>query len=143
MIVAYHTFGKSASEYTLRKWVEAGKMDINAAPGIAIEVGCPKQPYAFSRVVASSDKVTLGGAMYSRVYNTPRRIEMGFPPCRKDIADGFIELYNWTYGLRVPFLMQEPTTSEIIAVTAQLSGPIVRQISRDWYQPENLELVEW
>lgn len=143
MRIAYHPTGDALTRYALSQWIYAAKADIAAAPGLVIRVSDPKHPYARGREVLADDRETLGGQQYSRIRGLRRRLNLEFNLCKEDEEARWQAWHEATLGGRVAFVIEEPLTRELIAVTARVSGLVTRRETYRRYQPATLELIEW
>lgn len=143
MRIAYHPTGAAVTAYALAQWLDAARLDIAAAPGTVATLADPKHPYAFGSEILADDRETQGGKRYSRIRAVRRRATLEFPSISMADDAAWQAWHLATQGGRVPFVWEEPTTRELIAVTCTVTGLVSRIEQYQRSQPVSLELVEW
>lgn len=144
MRIAYHSTGASLSDYALGVWLAAAQaaLDAVSAPGTLVTLADPRHPHRFEAAVLSDDRITQGGAVYSRILGTVRRGEFEFPTIADADAAAWRTWHAATYGGRLPFVVELPLTREVVIVKAAVEQPLVQSSYRRW-QPSQWLLTEW
>lgn len=142
MRIAYHPNGASLTDYQLDSYIQAAKANILAAPGVVITVDDPSYPYSFGSVIKSDDRETLGGDRCSRILSKRRKMNMTFAYVSEDVMNSWRDWHGATNGGRVAFVVEEPTTGQIIAVTATVNT-IDEMSDFGLFKPNVSEFVEW
>ena len=144
MRIAYHSTGADLSDYALGVWLAAAQAAIGSvsAPGMLVTLADPRHPHRFETAVLSDDRITQGGAVYSRILGTVRRGRFEFNTVADADAAAWRAWHSATLGGRVPFVVELPLTREAVIVKAAVAAPLEQTSYRRW-QPASWELVEW
>lgn len=144
MRIAYHSTGADLSDYALGVWLAAAQAAIGAvsAPGTLVTLADPRHPHRFETAVLSDDRITQGGAVYSRILGTVRRGEFEFPTIADADAAAWRAWHAATYGGRLPFVVELPLTREVVIVKTAVEQPLQQTSYKRW-QPSQWLLTEW
>jgi hypothetical protein len=144
MRIAYHSTGASLTDYALGIWLTAAKSAIGlvTSPGVLVTLADPTHPHRFESAVLADDRITQGGAQFSRILGTVRRGEFEFPTIADGDAAAWRSWHAATYGGRIPFVVELPLTKEVVIVKAQVEQSLQQTSFKRW-QPTPWLLTEY
>lgn len=126
MHVAYHPNGAALTAYALNLWLTAALAAVPTAPageivtvpvpGILLDLGLPNYPWQVETDYLSDDRETQGGKTYSRIRAERRQGRLNFSGVPSCMIDQWRAWHVATRGGRIPFIVQLPDLSAMIAV---------------------------
>lgn len=105
--------------------------------GMLIETRNPTYPFRFESDVVADDRMTLGGAGYSKVFYAARTGEWQFVLDDTDNAK-FRAAYAATKGFRSGVVVEIPISNEVVPIRAPGSYPFSLQEFGKWSGKMNL-----
>lgn len=112
MRIAYHATGAALTKAALAAWIDAtlalsaGAFDALAAPGVLIEITDPNYPFGFEASTNADDRLSVGGAPWSRIHYTGRRGGWDWSNVITAEIAAWRAWYAATTGFRLPFIIE-------------------------------------